>query len=252
MDNTPLSFENIIHRGTRETVTCIQHKDTYTAISDACASVGSRLTLPIYGEVEVKKISLFKTIFSYRNTECSIATFSPCQILNAITVIEAAHALCRVGVNISEEAISRGLSKANLSLKCEVVSVEPTIIVASATNEKQIEALAASLAQVKEHLPSKISVFSPPSSDRLVRDISSNCYINFIINISQRLLSCEIETGAVTLIEDSSSSLFKRQIKDIITPVMRVEQSNDALLFIGEREYVFELVIQIRKNLGNM
>ena len=60
-------FEAIIHKGTTETVSSPQHKEIYNAISDACSIAGSRLTIPIYSEMEIEKITLFKTFFKYRN-----------------------------------------------------------------------------------------------------------------------------------------------------------------------------------------
>lgn len=237
---TDISFNEIIHRGTHETVTSIQHKGIYSEISAACAEIGSRLTLPIYADVEVKKISLFKTVFTYRGIEYSLNTFSPCQLINAITVLEAAKAFCRLGGNLTDQAIAKGLSSSNLALKCRAVAIDPTIIVATVSNEKHIEALVASLAQVSDLIHGKISVYVSPTAERLAADIP------------QRLASCSIECDTPVTLPTLDDSGFAPYIKKLILPIAHAESTGSATVFLGDSRYIPELSNQIQKNLGNI
>lgn len=241
LDNvSSVPLRDVIHRGTRETVTCIQHKDVYTQISEACADVGCRLSMPIYAELEVRKISLFKTAFTYRGREYSIGGFSPCQLLNAITVIEAAHALARLGMNVSDEATVKGLDRAHLPITCRTLAIEPTIIVASVSNETHLEAFFASMAQVSDLITGKLSVYLSPDASCLGEQITS------------RLSSCLIGCDAPVTLPETQAPEFKMQIKGIAASITATEALSSAAVFIGSREYVAELTQQIQKDLGNI
>ena len=166
-------FENIIHKGTTETVSSPQHKEIYNAISGACSLAGSRLTVPIYSEMEIEKITLFKTFFKYRRNDYSVKSFSPCQTVNAITAIEAANSLNRVGANISDVAIAKGISSTYLDGKCETISLNPTIILSSSCEKDRLDTILASLAQIKEYLPDKISFYIDSKSNINIPELSS-------------------------------------------------------------------------------
>ena len=237
-DISEASTDELIPRGTKETVTCIQHKQVYESISKTCAEVGCRLSLPLYADLEVKKISLFSTRFIYRSTDYSLNAFSPCQLLNAITVIEAAHALSRLGISISEQAIAAGISNARLPLMCQVLAIEPTMIVATVENERQIETLIASLAQVNELLHNKIDVFVSPDAASLTTELPT------------RLSSCSIEAGEVKILSESGSHEFAPQINGIISPISSGDNNDYAALFIGNGKYASDLALQIKKVLG--
>lgn len=165
-------FENIIHKGTAETVSSPQHKEVYNAISMACSISGCRLTIPIYSEMEIEKITLFKTFFKYRGIDYSVRSFSPSQTLNAITAIEAANALNRAGANITEENVIKGIAGAVVDEKCETLSLSPTIILFSGEKDKTDHFLAA-IAQVKDQLSSNISIYINEGTDTSIPELTS-------------------------------------------------------------------------------
>ena len=230
--------EELIPRGTKETVSCIQHKRVYESVSKKCAEVGCRLSLPLYADLEVKKISLFNTRFTYRATEYSLNAFSPCQLLNAITVIEAAHALIRLGINVSDDDIRAGISNAHLPLMCRVLAIEPTIIVATVENDRQLETLIASLAQVSELLHNKLEVFASPNTVSLIAELPS------------RLTSRAIECAMPQTLSEADSHEFAPQINRLISPIVNSDDTDYAAMFIGEKGYTHELEAQINKFLG--
>ena len=232
--------EALVPRGTKETVSCIQHKNVYDDISRICADVGCRLSLPLYSDLEVKKITLFNTHFTYRGNEYSLGTFSPCQLLNAITVIEAAHALARIGMNISDADISSGLSAARLPLMCQALAIEPTVIIATVTDERHLEALIASLAQVSGLLHNKIDVFTSPKTSVMTADLPT------------RLSSCALACETVVALDPSDKHSFNININDIIAPMLKSDNQDYAAIFIGDDEYVSELSEQIKKILSNI
>lgn len=215
-------FSGLIQKRTTETVSSPQHKDIYNAISDACASCGCRLTVPIYSDMEIQSISLFKTFFKYRGLSCSVRSFSPCQTVNAITAIEAAMSLNRIGTSIDEKAIENGLSAATLDGKCETVSLEPTAIIAEISKPCHAETLLASLAQVKDHLSERISVYIDGSTDIDVRNFSESLTAYGIRHSEPLTISLpELKSIKINTEPDSASifvgnSEFISEIKHLI------------------------------------
>ena len=236
-----IEFSDILRRGTRETVTSPQHKDIYNAISESCADIGSRLTLPIYSDLEITKINLFKTCFSYGGTDYSIRAFSPCQTVNAITVIEAANALIRLGVNIAETNIVNGIAAATFPYKCEAISLEPTIIVCNASTEERFQSLIASVAQVKELIKGNVFI-----------SIDENCSIDTERLLSS-LVSCGVEPKAVSKISRSlTSSKMSKEMRAIISPLLTDENMSSALILIAEKDFAPHISDVVRKVLGRV
>lgn len=226
-------FENIIHKGTTETVSSPQHKEIYNAISVACSLAGSRLTIPIYSETEIEKITLFKTFFKYRNNNYSVKSFSPCQTINAITAIEAANSLNRAGANISDEAIAKGIATAYLDGKCETISLNPTIILSSSWEKERLDTLLASLAQINEYLPHKISF-----------------YIGTESNISIPEFSALLSARNISHVDISETSQADDIIKDLIPAQDSLTPQDRAAVFIGNRDFISKTKSTILKLLG--
>ncbi len=226
-----ISFEDIIHKGTTETVSCPQHKEIYNSISNACSISGCRLTIPIYSETEIEKITLFKTFFKYRNEKYSVRSFSPCQTINAITAIEAAHSLNRVGATINDDSISKGIASAHLSGKCETISLTPTIILSSTCEKDRLDTLLASLAQVKEHLPESINIYLDEHANINIDDFSSS------------LSTCNIAYNKISSVSEA------KDLSVIIKENLSASQ-NSATLFIGKHDFIFKSKDLIAKFLG--
>jgi folylpolyglutamate synthase/dihydropteroate synthase len=235
---TEKQFDGVIPKGTPETVSSPQHKEIYNAISDACALSSCRLTVPVYGEVEISSLSLFKTIFKYRGTEYSIRSFSPYQIINAITAIEVANAFNRIGATISTENVVRGIGSTALAGKCETVSINPTVILSSTHEKDRIDTFFASIAQIKDQLSKDIRVFIDADSEADVALISS--YFE----------SCEITPGCVRTISDSSSAK-SGELNEIISTLKPESAFDSTVIFIGCRCFISTVKATISEHLGN-
>ena len=224
----PGRFENIIHRGTSETVSSPQHKEIFNAISDTCAKVGSRLTIPIYSDMEITNITLFKTYFRYRGIDYSVRSFSPCQTVNAITAIETANALARIGLDINESTIVKGISAVSLEGKCETVSVSPTVILSSTCEKERLDTLLASLAQVKEYFSEKTDFF-----------VDSECGMD-LLHFSSALAAYGISNQSISILPAQSleSKSFRLSNKSIFADLMNGQELDSTTIFIGRREFI--------------
>ena len=234
-----LDLAEILRRGTSETVTSPQHKDVYNAISQSCARIGSRLTLSIYSELEISKINLFKTSFFYEGTEYSIRSFSPYQTVNAITVIEAANALVRLGISISSQNIRDGIEKATFPNKCEAITLEPTIIVRSADTEASLPSLAASIAQVSEHINGDIVVAVDNDCSFDAKKIRA-VFSAYGVSVK----------GIVSISSDLTPSKLTKSIRELIDPIVSDEAMSSALVLIAGEDFAAKLSDTVRQILG--
>lgn len=226
-------FRSMIHKGTSETVASPQHKDVYNAISNACAISGSRLTIPIYSETEIESITLFKTSFKYRGETYSIRSFSPYQTVNAITAIEAARAMNRLGAEISMEAIKKGLAFASLDGKCETVSLDPTIILSSTCEADRLDTLYGSLSQVKEQLPANINIFADTDAAIDLEKLA-NSATSYGLSCNKPILLSS-----------------PNEAKEILSSLTREEHFRSATVFVGTRSFIDRIKVLIADNLGS-
>ena len=240
-DLSPEDFDlsESLRRGTTETVTSPQHKSTYNAISEACAKIGSRLTLSIYSELEITKINLFKTSFSYGNIEYSIRSFSPFQTINAITVIDAANALARLGLSITSANIVSGIEKTTFPYKCEAISLEPTIIVSCADTEGHIGSLAASIAQVSEHIKGDTFV---AVEDRVSVNIDKIRTVFSAYGIFPK--------DIVTISSGLTPSKLTKELRALSVPVVSDESMSSALILISKKDLAAKISETARQILG--
>lgn len=219
-----LAFTESFRRECTETVTATQSKAIYSLISERCVEIGSRLTLPLYGELEINNINPFKTSFSYRAKEYSIRSFSPCQTINAIAIIEAASALTRSGINITEENIRLGLERAVLPLKCEAISLDPVIIVCDVSDDVMLDTTVAALAQLNDTLNEKITLAVDPEckayTDRVLRAFNS-----------QDICVCGIDTSLTT-------AKYRKHVASLIAPLLEKKGRHDALIFLGCTDFI--------------
>ncbi len=241
MSPDELELSDSLRRGTTETITSPQHKNTYNAISEACARIGSRLTLAIYSELEINKINLFKTSFSYSGNEYSIRSFSPYQTVNAITVIEAANALARLGLPITQEHIKGGIEKATFPYKCEAISLEPTIIICSIDSEEHLPPLASSIAQVAEFIKGDIFVAIEDEcsaySDKVIPTLEAYGVIVKDARLIPRALT---------------PSKLSKEIKELTAPLLSDETMSSALILVSKRDFSPKLAENVKRVLGRI
>ena len=229
--NSPedIGVDGIVRKGILEIISSPQHKSIHNLISEACATAGCRFTIPVYSETSVAKFSLFKTSFEYMGKEYSIRSFSPNQIINAITAIEAARAIGRIGLKISEDHIEKGILDAGFSGQCEVLSIKPNVMISSKYDNSDIDSLTSSLAQIKDQLDGELTVFIEDSSS------IDKSYLSY------KLASYDICFNGITKIhyEYAERKAFDKQIEEILSYHTGSEQCRmGSIIFIGRRDLI--------------
>lgn len=154
-------IRSYICRGVREIISAPQNTDAYKVIADTCSAVNCRLTIAAKNKIEIERLTLRGTDFSYKGTSYSLRVCGKFQTVNALVAIESAEMLIRLGYSITKEHICDGLSALSTPCKFEILSISPTIIADSTHTPIAIEAVCDSLADFKEITGSKIRLCLP-------------------------------------------------------------------------------------------
>ena len=144
-------IRSYVSRGTQELVSAPQDVDAHRVLSDTCASVGCRLTLPKKSALSVTRLSLRETEFLYKERTYTVNLCGRFQVMNALVAIEALEMLSRRGYTIPDEAIAKGLSTLSIPAKFEILSAMPFIIVDSTHTPIAVETVSDSMAEFRAH-----------------------------------------------------------------------------------------------------
>ena len=161
--------------------------------------------------------------------------------MNAITVIEAANALIRLGLPVSQEHVAIGIEKATFPYKCEAISLEPTIIISSIDSEEHLPPLASSIAQVSELIKGDIFVAIEDGcsaySDKVVPTLEA-----YGVTVSDaRLISRTL-----------TPSKLSKEIKELTAPLFSDETMSSALILISKRDFSAKLSETVKRVLGRI
>jgi len=154
-------IRSYIHRGIREIISAPQNQEAYKVISDTCASVNCRLSLPQRTKFKINNLTLRSTLFSYKGVEYSMRLCGRFQTNNALVAIESAEMLTRCGYKISADMIHEGIASVSAPCKFEVLSLYPTIIADSTHTPIAIGAVCDSLCEFKEVTGTRIKLCLP-------------------------------------------------------------------------------------------
>lgn len=214
----------VVH-GIQEVVSAPQDQIAYRVISETCAAINCRLTIPTKSELNVSRVSLGGSEFSYQNKPYKLGLCGKFEITNATIVLEIIHMLSRRGYTLSQDQICDGLQETKIPAKFEVISVSPTIIVDSTYKGSAIAAICDSLSDFQTLLGKNLRLCLPSG------------------NLTEEYLT------ALSPYDYSIQSVFTYNETDLPKEIARTAtdslQRNDVLLVSGP----FSKTIQIRAEL---
>ncbi len=142
-----------------EIISAPQNSEAYKMISDACAAANCRLSTPVKPALNVKRLSLKGSEFSYKNQDYTVNLCGRFQMINAAVVIEAVGMLNRSGFDIDYESIYQGLKSVDIKAKFETLSIMPTIIVDSTHKSEAVGTMIETLVDFKEQTGNEVTLF---------------------------------------------------------------------------------------------
>ena len=142
------------------------------------ADVAKEMNAPLYrtdrSKIENVRYSLSGTTFDFgERKDLSLSLLGSYQPLNAANLLSAIDILKKRGLNISEDAVRRGLSSTVWHARFELISKDPIIIYDGAHNP---EGISAAVDSISKYFPGKLSVLSGVMKDKdygtIARDLS--------------------------------------------------------------------------------
>lgn len=152
-----------VREGTREVIGGIRGGEAYALLSDACASISARLTVPATAEYFARVQTVTETDFDYRGKQgYHVQGGSPLAAWAALLAMEGSFSLRRDGVRVPGTAIYAGLSTVRIPFLCELLSAAPCILLDLATDDDMMYAPAEVIARYRVN-KGKLYVCVPPS-----------------------------------------------------------------------------------------
>ena len=187
-ENTKETYRirSYLTNGIGEVISAPQDSETYKIISSACARINCRLSVPTRSMLEVNRLSLGGSEFTYRGEVYKLGVCGRFQIQNAITVIEVIRSLNRMGKNIPHEAVCRGLRNLSAHSKFETISVSPTIIIDSTHKTEAVPTMCDTLADFKGQIGSKLKLCIFPDVPLISAYMS--CLASLGFNVTELIL----------------------------------------------------------------
>ena len=206
-----------IRRGTREVVCSAVGREAYNTISNACAKTGSRMTVPAHGELSVKESGLRGKTFDYRGKTYSVPFCAEYHISNALAAIETVYALRRTGIPLHSADVARGIAKARIPLRFELMSISPTIIIDCAETAADIAVFTESAKKIRERIGNNVKIILPP---------------DFAVELCSPMTSALGFQKVEFIKPDISKNLFKP-----LTSLASTLTENDAIFVFGAPEF---------------
>lgn len=215
-----------LDKRTRETVTALQSKSVYGIISDACAKINCRLTMPLRGAFYPADFAANRMRFFYKQIEHTLHSGAYYQALNMLTVSETLEALRRHGLSVDPLAVDfqTPFGNAGVELQFSFLSLHPTIITDFADTPTRVTAFAESLAYHATTVSgTRVMLMTEPRSNESPSD-EALCQIFEAHNI------------ALDRITRTTTENARRTLK----PIVKALAPEDTLLIIGTRPFVYE------------
>ena len=172
-----------LDRNSKEVVSALQSREVYKIISDKCAEINTRLTLPIKNSFIHMRSSIKRTEFTYNGNTYLNGCGAYYQVCNMLTVIEATQALKRSGIKIAGTDICSAVLYEGIPLRFEIISIMPTIIVDRADTKERRSALIESLKKLYGHISSKPTVICCKDKAEISSDLAAMDYAADVIEI---------------------------------------------------------------------
>ena len=239
-------IRSYIHRGIREIISAPQNRDAYKIISDTCATVNCRLTIPARNNFEILTLNLGGTKFSYKGNEYSLRLCGKFETTNALVAIESAEMLLRCGYKISNEHVKSGLAAVLAPCKFEILSLSPTIIADSTHTSIAIAEVCDSLADFKDITGTNIRLCLPEGEliDEYAKALKTREYS--IKKISALADISPDEERAEYSLPVSVCKTVKATAKDALAGL----QKDDILLISGPNNFTAKLRYELLAILG--
>lgn len=244
----PIKFPEIrsyAESGIKEMICSPQDEDGYGFLSELCAAINCRLTMPSRKEISILSVKLTDCVFLYRGKTYELKLCGVFQVENAILILEIVAALGRIGFFLSEEVTQARLREIRLPGKCEILSVSPTIVADTSCHQRSIEVVCDALWEFRHITGTNVHFCLPEGmlADQAVQIFSEKGY-----EISSLLA---IPCSEVTKYYPPQKNYAQlRLIHHTVQEAISALGPNDLLLLCGPSAFTSRLRHEFLKQLG--
>lgn len=199
-----------------------------------------------YTEVNRKDIELLPVAedhqwFIYKGVRRSFGLLGPHQAINASGVIEAVNVLREMGLNISEDALQRGLNTTVWPARFEKLCDNPAIYLDGAHNPEAVDALMATLAQVAANQPRRfiLHIFRDKAAAdmlTLLRGQATDVYCTSVDH-ERSLKAEELATMATSILPDTRIHCIP-QLQAAVKNAIADAVPNDVIVIFGSLSHL--------------
>lgn len=220
-----------LDKRTRETVTALQSKEVYSIISDACAKINCRLSMPLRSAFYPVSFAVNRMRLFYKDIDRSLHTGAYYQALNFLTVSETLEALRRQGLAVDPLRVDYQPIQGYMGvpLQFAFLSLHPTILCDFADTPSRLAAFSHAVSYQKAVLGSKITVIAQAQNEPPLSDDT----------IVSQLATHDIAIEKVIRVTPEEA---RRALK----PVIKAITADDTLFVLGSRPFVYEVTRAIQ------
>ena len=238
----------IIKFGAETVAYPFQDEKAMAVIRETCKNKLNELRIPEISKLTVKEERLEGTYAVYDGMEFLLPLAGEHMIYNACTAVEAVRSLSRLAIEISDDAIIKGIEKSVMPARTELIKKKPVIILDGGHNEGCANALCTF---IKKHLTGRRIVML----SSMMADKDYDSYLSMVAPLAQTFIATRADVpralGSDELCE--SARAYCDNCYSVADPVKAVAaarnimQTDDVLIVCGS----FYLAGEIRDCLLN-
>lgn len=212
----------------------MQSDEALAVIMAQCLECSTSIHMPSFSTVKAIKSDIYGSKFTYGDGEYDIQLAGEHQIINAVTAIETIRIISKQGYNVDGDCIGRGLSKARIDARAEVLSKKPLIILDGAHNPNGMKAMVALLDKVEaKRKIGIIGMVSDKNIDDSIKVIAPTLdEIIFVQGYSDREMSAADLAGIALDYTDAKRTVFGT-VGEGIEYMQEIVAKGDAVIITG-------------------
>lgn len=238
----------IIKFGAETVAYPFQDEKAMSVIRETCKNKLNELRVPDISKLIVKEERLEGTYAVYDGMEFLLPLAGEHMIYNACTAIEAVRSLSRLAVEISDDAIIRGIEKSIMPARTELIKKKPVVILDGGHNEGCANALSTF---IRKHLTGKRIIML----SSMMADKDYNSYLSIVAPLAQTFIATKADVPRALSSDElcESAKVYCDNCYSVADPVKAVSaaknimQPDDVLIVCGS----FYLAGEIRDCLLN-
>lgn len=227
-----IAFEKcgIIKDGTNVVCYGEQHGEVLEVIKNVCKERGCNLSVAAHPEIS--KSGLFGSEFTYKGKSFATKLIGEHMAKNVATSIETAYALRDAGVEISDEAIEKGVATVTWQGRFEIISEKPLVIIDGAHNISGILSLKKT---IEDNFSGKKLTFVIG----MLKDKEYDESLKEVAHLAEKIICCDVPSNR-TLPGEILAKYARKYNENVVSTTnvfdavkKALEDGNDAIIAFG-------------------